>query len=137
MAQDFDNVFDDAVSTGAALQPRATEARYNQRTRRIDLEMSNGMALSVPARQIEGLHDATTTQLKDVSIRGRGTALRWDAIDADVSVAALFRGVLGSRAWMAELGRAGGRAKSQLKAKAARANGKKGGRPRKKSAGGS
>jgi hypothetical protein len=131
MAQDFDSAYDDAVATGAAVQPRATEVRFNPRTRRLDIEMKNGMAVSVPARQIEGLQDATASQLKEARIRGHGTVLRWDALDADVSVAALFQGVLGSKAWMAELGRAGGRATSPRKAKAARANGKKGGRPRK------
>lgn len=134
MARDLDKIYATALAAGSDEQPRATGVRYNTRSRRIDVELSNGMALSVPARHIEGLQKATAAQLKQARIRGRGTALRWDELDADVSVAGLFRGVLGSKAWMAELGRAGGKATSARKAQAARANGQKGGRPRKRQA---
>jgi len=50
---------------------------------------------------------------------------------ADLGVPALVRGVLGSRQWMAQMGKTGGKSQSEQKAAAARANGKKGGRPRK------
>ncbi len=40
-------------------------------------------------------------------------------------------GRLGSKRWMSELGRKGGRATSAAKSEAARINGQKGGRPRK------
>jgi hypothetical protein len=47
-------------------------------------------------------------------------------------VPALLQGVFGSKSWMARhLGSAGGRARSDAKAEAARTNGRKGGRPRK------
>jgi hypothetical protein len=46
-------------------------------------------------------------------------------------VHALIDGVFGSKAWMRDIGRVGGSAKSEAKATAARENGKKGGRPRK------
>jgi len=47
-------------------------------------------------------------------------------------VPALVSGIFGTRAWMTrELARAGGRKTSEAKTVAARANGAKGGRPRK------
>jgi hypothetical protein len=53
-------------------------------------------------------------------------------LDADLWLPALLEGVFGSRRWMAaRLGARGGKAKSKAKARAARANGKLGGRPRK------
>jgi hypothetical protein len=51
-------------------------------------------------------------------------------LDADLYVPALLEGVLGSRRWMAaRLGAVGGQARTQAKAAAARANGRRGGRP--------
>ena len=59
--------------------------------------------------------------------------LHWPRLDADVYVPGLMAGALGSRAWMArELGAQGGRTSTPAKAAAARANGAKGGRPRKR-----
>ena len=55
----------------------------------------------------------------------------WEALRVDFSVAGLLAGVFGTRAWMAEVGRRGGRATTEAKAAAARANGAKGGRPKK------
>jgi len=50
-------------------------------------------------------------------------------------VPGLLMGVFGTRAWMAsELARRAGQAKSPAKAAAARVNGRKGGRPRRKAA---
>jgi hypothetical protein len=42
----------------------------------------------------------------------------------------LLRGVYGNKKWMAQIGRRGGSARSAAKKAAARANGAKGGRPR-------
>ena len=59
---------------------------------------------------------------------GTGTGLHWEALDADLSVPGLLAGLFGTRAFMA---RQAGRATSPAKAAAARANGARGGRPRK------
>ena len=66
-----------------------------------------------------------------MEIIGSGIGLHWEELDADIYVPALFQGVLGTESWMAELGRAGGRTRSEKKAAAARANGARGGRPHK------
>ncbi len=61
-----------------------------------------------------------------------GFSLHWPKPDVDLYVPALLSGVFGTRAWMAsELARMAGRTQSPAKAAAARANGAKGGRPRK------
>jgi len=60
--------------------------------------------------------------------------LHWEHLDADLSVPRLVMGIFGSGAWMRELGRKGGSASSAAKRKAARANGRKGGRPAKQAA---
>jgi hypothetical protein len=56
-------------------------------------------------------------------------------LDAHLYLPALMQGIFGTKAWMAaQLGASGGRARSAAKAAAARANGKRGGRPRKAAA---
>ena len=62
---------------------------------------------------------------------GAGFGLHWPSRDADLAIAGLVNGVFGTRKWMSELARRAGRATSPAKAAATRANGAKGGRPRK------
>lgn len=59
---------------------------------------------------------------------GTGYGLHWDALDTDLSVPGLLVGLFGTKSFMA---RHAGRATSPAKAGAARANGAKGGGPRK------
>jgi hypothetical protein len=55
----------------------------------------------------------------------------WESLDVDLGVPELVAGLFSTKTWMAELGRQGGKAKSAAKSAASRANGKRGGRPRK------
>jgi hypothetical protein len=60
--------------------------------------------------------------------------LHWPLLDADLYVPSLIEGAFGSRRWMQQIGKVGGSIRSSIKAKAARENGKRGGRPRRKAA---
>lgn len=75
----------------------------------------------------QGLASAHEDQLAQVEILGAGSGLHWDMLDVDLGVPELLAGLFGTKAYMA---RQAGRAKSVAKAKAARANGAKGGRPK-------
>ena len=75
---------------------------------------------------------AGAAELADVRVDGNGFNLRFPALDADLYAPALVAGIFGTKAWMArELARVAGSRTSPSKATAARANGAKGGRPRK------
>ena len=89
---------------------------------------TNGCTFAFPPRLAQGLEDATADQLAEVEILGAGYGLHWEALDADLSLPGLLAGLLGTKAYMA---RRAGQATSSAKAAAARANGAKGGRPRK------
>jgi hypothetical protein len=73
------------------------------------------------------LEEATDEQLAEIKILGAGYGLHWEALDADLSIPGLLAGLFGTKAYMA---RQAGQATSPAKAAAARANGAKGGRPR-------
>lgn len=111
-----------------ATQPHAKSARYDARNDRIVIELESGATFAFPPRLVEGLADAASAHLAEVELLGDGEALHWETLDVDYSVAGLVNGVFGTARWMAARA---GRATSPAKAAAARANGAKGGRPRK------
>lgn len=93
--------------------------------------LSSGVEVAFPPALAEGLAGGSAEDLAIIEVSASGLGLHWPGLDADLYVPALLRGVLGSPGWMAaQLGAAGGRAISPAKAAAARANGCKGGRPR-------
>ncbi len=128
-----------AEARGEALHadaPRASAVRYEAPTGRVTIDLANGCSYSFPARLVEDLQGATDDQLALIAIDGLGLNLNWPALGVDLFVPALIDGVFGTRAWMTrELARRAGAVKSPAKAAAARANGAKGGRPRKAAGG--
>ncbi len=100
------------------------------------LRLSDGRRHVIPRELLQGLESGTSKQIAHVEIVGGGTGLHWPELDADLYVPALLRGVYGTRLWMARIGRNGGLARSTAKKNAARANGLKGGRPRRQATAG-
>jgi hypothetical protein len=92
--------------------------------------MRSGMSPVVPRSCIPELEGATARQLESVEVSGE--AVRWDGIDVDVSVPGLLSEMLGPTLSTQAAGRRGGTATSPAKAAASRANGRRGGRPRKR-----
>lgn len=116
-------------------EPRARSARYDPETDRLVIDLINGATFMAPRQLIQGLRDAPAELVAEVEIMDRdGFALHWEKLDQDFTVAGLLRGTFGTRAWMADFGRKGGRSTSEAKRAAARSNGARGGRPRKKRA---
>jgi hypothetical protein len=114
-----------------AREPLATGVRYLLSRDAVKIEMNNGASLVVPRRLLQGLNGASPAQLRRARIADQGVVISWPDLDADFTIMSLLHGVYGGRRWMSEFARRGGQAKSKAKAKAARLNGAKGGRPRK------
>lgn len=134
MVELTDAVFQAAKSRGEARLrgPRAQQVHYDAGRNRLIIRLTTGIELGLIPRDVEGLRDASIDDLKSAEIDAFGLGIHFPRLDADLYVPALLQGVLGSRRWMAaQLGAAGGRTRTQAKADAARANGKRGGRPRK------
>lgn len=135
MAEPTDARIDAAHEDGrvaSSHEPRAASVRYDGAFGRVVVELTNGCTFAFPARLAQGLEDATEEQLAQAEILGGGYGLHWEALDADLSIPGLLAGLFGTKAHMARLA---GQAKSPAKAAAARANGAKGGRPRKSARG--
>lgn len=137
---EFEDMMARATARGAqvmATEPRALAAYYDREEDRIVVILTNGWEFGFKPWMGQGLEDATPDQLAKVELLGSGVALHWEELDADLGVDQLLAGRYGSMAHMARVaaryhGRQGGQVKSEAKARAARANGAKGGRPRKR-----
>lgn len=131
MAELTDAAIEAAMERGRRAQqsePRADAARYDKRSKRIIVDLTNGCTFAFPPRMAQGLEAATDEELAEIEILGAGYGLHWEGLDVDLSVPGLLAGIFGTRAYMA---RRAGQATSPAKAAAARENGRKGGRPRK------
>lgn len=88
--------------------------------------------MAIPRRLVPGLTRAAAATLPSPVVSPAGDALRWSALDIDVHVPGLVARAFGTRLFAAAAGREGGQRRTKAKAAAAKLNGRKGGRPRKK-----
>ena len=110
------------------------EARYESDGDLLDLKFAGGGSMAIPRKAVPGLQRASASQIGSIVVSPAGDALSWPALDVDVYVPGLVERAFGSRLFAAATGRRGGRRRSKAKTAAAKANGAKGGRPRKRSA---
>ena len=114
---------------------RAVSAYYDRRATRVMIELTSGYVFGFPVQTVAALRKASVAQLAAVEVTPGGSGLHWEELDADLSVAGLLLSSVGRRQKASELARLAGQTKTTAKAAAARANGAKGGRPRKASSG--
>ncbi len=110
-------------------EPRALSARYDRKANRIVVDLVSGATFAFPPALARRLCDASADELAEIEVSPGGYGLHWPRTDEDFSVPGLASGVFGTAKWMAAKA---GRTASPAKAAAARANGAKGGRPRKR-----
>jgi hypothetical protein len=115
---------------------RAREARvrYDPETEQIAVELSNGASFRVPVNIFPDVAESSEEVRAAVRLSSDGDGLRWDALDVDYYWPYLMGELLGQDAWRRAASRGLGGVTSPAKARAARANGAKGGRPRKRKA---
>lgn len=110
---------------------RASSARYDVGTRRVVLELTNGTSFAFPIALVPGLKRATHAQRAAMTLTPLGDGVLWEDLDTDVSVPGILNRTFGKAFSARLLGSLGGMSTSDAKRDAARANGSKGGRPRK------
>ena len=115
------------------IEPRAVKAWFEAERNLVMFEMRNGCVFGFPPPKgpYYGLDGASPEKLAKVKPIPPGDGIEWDELDVQISVPGIMFHLLNVRGWYAKW--LGG-AKSEAKAAAARENGKKGGRPRKKTA---
>ena len=118
-------------------QPLAVAVKWSK-TQGLILDLNNGVRLILPLSYVLApqFHSARPAQLADVEVVAPGTAIQWPALDEQIGVLELLKDLLGEdlSPLARQLARKGGQSTSEKKKSAARANGAKGGRPRKQAA---
>lgn len=130
--EQFERQYEAATVRGRerARRPRAVAVFYDRDDDALILEFSTGGSVEIPRGLLGELSKAKPTELAGVELSPQGTALHWEDLDVDISVAGAVALAVGPQIMLAAMGSAGGRVTSDLKARAARLNGMKGGRPR-------
>lgn len=113
--------------------PSAIErAHYDPKDDGIYLRFRKGGSMLIPRRVVPGLEGHSVSTLALVELSPAGDALSWPTLDVDVFIPGLVERAFGARLFAAATGRRGGRRRSKAKTAAAKLNGTKGGRPRKR-----
>jgi hypothetical protein len=60
--------------------------------RKVFMELTDGRVFGFPADRFQRLREASEAQLKKVKLRLNGYALRWDALDEDITVPGVVAG---------------------------------------------
>ena len=113
------------------VEPRAVSARFDARRNALVLALRRGATVAVPIGLLKELRGATRRQLAEARASRFGDAVEFEDLDMHISVKGLMRDLVGLTGAASLLGSEGGKSTSAAKASAARANGKRGGRPRK------
>ena len=136
MAELTDAEYEAATARGREklrAEPRARSARYDPDTGRVVVELVNGCTYIFPAELASGAARRGPRGPRRGRGRCDGLQPALARLDADLSVPATVAGVFGTRDWMARAwAQEAGRTSTPAKAEAARRNGAKGGRPRKR-----
>lgn len=139
------------VERGAALrEPRAASVRYDEASGLVMITLTTGAVVGLPPAALSIPDGATPEQMAGWTIANGGEHVYWHDIDGGNSVpGAILMTLFGRDLWrmwshdwdaryqeakariLAEMRAKGGRARTPAKVAAAKANGKKGGRPRK------
>jgi hypothetical protein len=111
-------------------EPRARSARYESSSNALHIDLTNNGAVDIPVDLIPELATATSLELAHVEVDPLGKGLLWRDLNVGLDFVAVLERVLGGFVG-SNAAQHLGRRTSRAKAAAARANGLKGGRPRK------
>lgn len=116
---------------------RFHSVRFDERRRSIALGLANGLEIALPVAAISELANVPIRQLRELRLSVSGEAIVLSSADVHMSAEGLLRDIvrmLPSEVIAAQFAASGGARTSPAKTAASAANGKLGGRPKKREA---
>jgi hypothetical protein len=110
---------------------RAAGVRYDPDRDAIEIELTDGAAVRLPRVMVEEFRGVPPSDMAKLRVSPAGYGIKLDQHDINISVHGLVGALATAGDMAASLGKLGGAARSEAKRLSARANGAKGGRPRK------
>ena len=117
----------------ANLPTAVVAAELDEKSKAVRLRFRTDIELAIPIAAINEIAKAPIAMLRDVKASPIGDGLIFSEFGEAIFVPGLLRDLFGD-AFAGALGKIGGLSRSNAKARAARKNGRKGGRPRKAAA---
>jgi hypothetical protein len=114
-----------------ASERRAASVRYDAERDAIEIELTDGAGVRLPRTMIEEFRDVPPADLTELRVSPAGYGIKLDTHDINISVHGLIAALATTAEMAGSLGKLGGAARTVAKRASARANGAKGGRPRK------
>lgn len=108
-----------------------TKVGYSSKHSRVMLALSTGLLVEIPIASIKELCNLSESQLRALEPDNAGMTLSQRALDIDIWIPGMLAEVLKVKP-SAMLGKKGGAKTSEAKRRASAANGRRGGRPKKK-----
>jgi len=116
---------------GELLRPfRAVAVSYDRSNDTFEVDLRNGASAICPRSTVGYACDLTVEEVSEFELLPGNEAILFRCTDESISIIGMIRDSFGVNM----LNRVAGMTKSELRAAASRANGKKGGRPKKKTA---
>jgi hypothetical protein len=78
------------VESGAQIEPAAMRVWVKERM--VYIELTDGRIIGFPAARFRRLRGASDDELSQVQVELNGHALRWEAIDEDITVPGIVAG---------------------------------------------
>ncbi|MBA2495148.1 MAG: DUF2442 domain-containing protein [Acidobacteria bacterium] len=103
---EFERQFVEATRRGEkemANAPKAKKVNFDRKTKRLLIDLQNGITILVPISIIQIFQNATNEEIADVELLLNGLYLRWNQLDEDLSVPNLLEGRFGTPKWMSKL----------------------------------
>jgi hypothetical protein len=84
---------------GDRIEPRAVTASYDGERDLVTVELANGCWFGFPPGASRALDNATPAQLAKVEVYPGGSGLRWEELDADISLVGIMARLLNLQEW--------------------------------------